>query len=200
MSKRTISVLCFFFLAAGCAGLAKPKYQQSSALSLAAADGIQLGTEHQEEIIARLGNPSVALDIPARPLKALLYCEKEPCTEGHLTFHVDKESRVVKSVVWVPESGEPDNLEAILSHYKNVTFKKQRYLYNYGDYMYEAETYKNQDLGITIGYDPYHMKVTQVSRQDPKAPLIVVASRSKFPIITELQDRDTAAIHESSSK
>jgi hypothetical protein len=195
ISKRTFLSLSLFILTASCASSSAPKRPQVSELSLTSADGIQLGSTHQEEITQRFGKPSLAVDLPSRPMKALLYCEKEPCTQGHLTFHVDKDTGAVKSIVWNPQPTDQKNLQAVLDHYKGAIFKKQRYLYDYGDYMYEAETYTNQEQGITIGFDPYKNEVTRVYREDPKSPPPIVASSSKFPVITELPDRGTAASH-----
>jgi hypothetical protein len=199
-SKCNYFVVALFSLLAGCSSFNKQANNSDSKFTLEAADSIQLSLSHTEDLKRRFGNPSLVFNSVPTHTNALLYCDQEPCNEGHLTFHVDKESDIVKSVVWNPQRGDSNSLEAVLDHYKGVTFIRRRFTYNYGDYIDEVETYKNQELGITIGYDPYHKEVTQVFRQDPKAPLPVVASRSKFPIITELQDRDTAAIHESSSK
>ena len=185
---------CLLVSFAGCSSLGHFSSHPPAPLALSSADNIKLGVTRSEDLENLFGKPSVVLASQPTHTHAYLYCEKGPaqCTQGNLTFHVDDSSGVVRSVVWNPQVNDSKNIETLIAHYKNATFTKRRYLYNYGDYFDEVETYTNLEQGITIGFNPTRNEVTRVYREDPKAPMPIVASDKKLPIITPIPDRDTA--------
>ena len=192
LSKTQIIILCLLAPLLGCAN-PSAGYSSPAPLTLETADTIQVGIARLQDLKQKLGNPATIFDSKPTSTDALLFCEKTPCTQGHITCHTDKKSGVVKSVTWNPQSGDSDTLEAVTAHYKDLTFKKQRLLYRYADYFDEVETYTNKEHGITIGFNPYKKKVTQVYRENPNEPMPTIASGKKFPVITVLPERDTAS-------
>jgi hypothetical protein len=190
---KIVSSFLFLSFFTACASSSRSLNTSPAGLTLKTADGIQIGVTRLSDLEERFGKPSLALDIPASQQRALLYCDKQPCVQGHLTFHIDKDTGIVRAVIWSPETQDKEQtLADLLVHYQEMKFDKQTLLYNYGDYFNLVETYKNTETGITISYNPDKKIINQVYREDPKSPEPIAVSSSKLPIITVLPDRDTA--------
>ena len=154
--------------------------------TLEKADQVVLDKTQQAELQNFFGAPTVIVPSNKANRDVWIYCDPAPCSSGRLTLHIDRTSKVVKSILWrfQPKDG-PVSSESLTKRYADVNFKKKKLILDYKHHFERVTILEDRSKGIAIQLSMDGLSALSVSRSSPSELPNQFSNQNKLPIVRE---------------